>query len=74
VTLGVSPFDLLFTILIVAVYAVPVLIVLLLVRVLRAARRPDPRAVLAERLARHEITQQEFDTAMRALGLPDPRG
>ena len=29
---------------------------------------PDPRAILAERLARGEITPGEFDTAMRALG------
>ncbi len=29
----------------------------------------DPRAVLAERLARGEITRDEFDTAMRALGI-----
>jgi uncharacterized membrane protein len=29
---------------------------------------PDPRAVLAERLARGEISREEFDTAMRALG------
>jgi uncharacterized membrane protein len=32
----------------------------------------DPRAVLAERLARNEITPEEFDVAMRALGYGDP--
>ena len=31
----------------------------------------DPRAVLAERLTRGEITRDEFDTAMRALGIGD---
>jgi uncharacterized membrane protein len=33
---------------------------------------PDPRALLADRLARGEITRDEFDTAMRALGYPAP--
>jgi uncharacterized membrane protein len=32
----------------------------------------DARAVLADRLARGEITRDEFDTAMRALGYPAP--
>jgi len=31
---------------------------------------PDPRTVLADRLARGEITKDEFDAAMRALGYP----
>ena len=31
---------------------------------------PDARAVLADRLARGEISQDEFDAAMRALGYP----
>ena len=51
----------------------PASIVIALIRAIRN-RRPDPRTILAERLARHEITQDEFETAMRALGLPDPRG
>ena len=37
-----------------------------------ATRPPDPRSVLADRLARGEITKDEFDTAMRALGYPAP--
>ena len=47
--------------------ALPVAVVWLLVQ---SARRPvrDPRATLADRLARGEITRDEFDTAMRALG------
>ena len=32
----------------------------------------DPRAILAERLAKGEISQDEFDTAMRALGYGGP--
>ncbi len=35
-----------------------------------ATPAPDPRSVLADRLARGEITREEFDTAMRALGYP----
>ncbi|HEY6569825.1 MAG TPA: SHOCT domain-containing protein [Candidatus Limnocylindrales bacterium] len=34
----------------------------------------DPRAVLEGRLARGEITRDEFDTAMRALGIGDSPG
>ncbi len=58
-------------ILIMAVYALPIYAVLWIVRSLRAARRPDPAAILATRLSRGEITREEFDTAMRALGLGD---
>ena len=47
--------------------ALPIAIVVLLVRVARRPA-PDPRAGLAERLTRGEITREEFDTAMRALG------
>jgi uncharacterized membrane protein len=47
--------------------ALPVAVVLLLIR---AGKRsdPDPRVTLADRLAKGEITREEFDTAMRALG------
>ena len=39
----------------------------------KARRSPsDPRAVLDARLARGEITRDEYDTAMRALGLSGP--
>jgi uncharacterized membrane protein len=31
----------------------------------------DARTVLAERLARADITEDEFHTAMRALGIAD---
>ena len=58
----------------IALYIViPVAIIWVLVRAIRS-RHPDPRTILADRLARHEITQAEFETAMRALGLPDSRG
>jgi len=52
----------------------------ILVALVRAARRPatdlrktpdegsDPRAALAMRLNRGEITREEFDVAMRGLG------
>jgi uncharacterized membrane protein len=63
--------------------AIPVAIVVLLVVLVRRANQaprppagwgPDPRAVLADRLARGEITRDEFDTAMRALGIPTGPG
>lgn len=42
-----------------------------IVRLFTGASSPDPRAILAERLARGEITPEAFDTAMRALGYGD---
>ena len=50
--------------------ALPIAVIVLLVQ---AGRRPatDPRATLADRLAKGEISREEFDTAMRALGLSD---
>jgi uncharacterized membrane protein len=61
-----------------AMVAVPILLVVLLVRALagrgRAEPGADPRIVLADRLARGQITQAEFDTAMHALGLVDRPG
>ncbi len=66
--LGLSPLHLL---LIIAIYAVPVAFIALLVMAVRR-RPPDPRAVLADRLARGEINREQFDVAMGALGLaPD---
>jgi uncharacterized membrane protein len=47
--------------------ALPVAVVLLLIRAGKRSNA-DPRATLADRLARGEITRDEFDTAMRALG------
>jgi uncharacterized membrane protein len=56
-----------------ALIALPVVLLIVVVRAVAsrttARSTPDPRAVLAERLARGEITRAEFDTAMRALGL-----
>ncbi len=53
--------------------AVPVLVILAAKAILRPSQptTPDPRAVLADRLARGEISRDEFDTAMRALGFSD---
>ena len=41
------------------------------VRLFAGSSSPNPRAILADRLARGEITREEFDTAMRALGYGD---
>jgi uncharacterized membrane protein len=69
---GVGGLEFVVLLLAVALFAVPIILALLLARAATgrssAPRSPDPRAVLADRLARHEITQAEFDTAMRALG------
>lgn len=51
--------------------AIPVVVIVLLVQAGR--RPPDPRTTLADRLARGEITREEFDVAMRALGLSEGR-
>jgi uncharacterized membrane protein len=53
----------------------PLLAIYLLRQHLRAreaGRQPDPRAVLAQRLALGQITPAEFETAMRALGFVAP--
>jgi uncharacterized membrane protein len=56
------------------VYVAPVALVIWLVWAVRNLQRREhePRAVLAERLARGEITKDGFETAMRALGWPKP--
>jgi len=64
----------LFFILVIAVveFGIPILLIVLIVRYLQGRNRPDPRAILADRLARGEITREQFDTAMQALGLVGP--
>jgi uncharacterized membrane protein len=75
---GVGAAEFIVLLLAVVFFAVPIVLFLLIARAAgnrSAARRSqDPRAVLAERLARHEITQAEFETAMRALGYGAPPG
>lgn len=56
----------------VAVVAIPLGAIFWLFDAGRKLRRPDPRAVLAERLALGQITHEEFETAMRALGYTTP--
>ena len=62
--LGLSPLHFL---LVFGTLAIPLAFLALLVQAVRS-RPPDPRAVLADRLARGEITREQFDTAMAALG------
>ncbi len=50
--------------------ALPVVVIALLVRA-RRRPAPDPRATLADRLAKGEITREEFETGMRTLGSTD---
>ena len=66
---GLSPVHLL---LILVIIAIPVVVLVVLLRAATGARRPDPSAILAVRLARGEITREDFDTAMRALGQTGP--
>jgi uncharacterized membrane protein len=71
---NVGPAELILLLLIAAMIALPVLLVVVLARAAGRSSQPaspDPRAVLAVRLARGEISRAEFDTAMRALGLSD---
>ncbi len=71
----VGPGEIIVVLLIAAMIAVPILLAVLLVRAVagrgQVSQSPDPRTVLADRLARGQITQAEFETAMRALGLVD---
>jgi uncharacterized membrane protein len=86
---SIGPGELMLLMIIFAMFCVPVLILVLVVRSMRgdppapvpwtaagAVPPPgsDPRALLAERLARGEITRDQFDTAMSALGLGDSAG
>jgi uncharacterized membrane protein len=70
--LGLSAAHLVLILVVVLITAIPVAVIVVLVRL--AARRvpPDPSAILARRLALGEITREDFDTAMRALGLAAP--
>jgi len=69
---GLSPVHLFLMLVVAAQVAIPILIVVLIVRYFVGRSRPDPRAILADRLARGEITREQFDTAMQALGLGGP--
>jgi uncharacterized membrane protein len=72
---NIGPGELVILVIIATQLAIPVLVVVLLVRWARDRGRnsvPDPRAVLAERLAQGEITEEQFRTAMEALGYPSP--
>jgi uncharacterized membrane protein len=70
-----GPGEIIIVLLIAAMVAVPILLVVLLFRAVagrgQVAPSLGPRSVLADRLARGEITQEEFDTATHALGLVD---
>ena len=72
---NVGPAELVIVLIIAAIIAIPVLLVIWLAGAARSRAdqpsSPDPRAVLADRLARGDITRAEFDTAMRALGFTD---
>jgi uncharacterized membrane protein len=83
---NVGPGELIIMLIITAIVFVPIVALLLVLRADRStpvesvalaqdasrAASPDPRAVLADRLARGEISRDDFDTAMRALGYVGP--
>jgi uncharacterized membrane protein len=68
--LGLSFAHLLLIFVIAAMWAIPIVAVVVILRSLRGRNRPDPRAILAERLARGEIKVDEFNAAMHALAGP----
>ena len=77
---SVGPGEILVVLAVTALWAVPIAVVVLVVRSLRkgsvgtAGASSDPRAVLAQRLAAGQISRDEFDSAMRALGHADSAG
>jgi len=72
---GLSAIHLLFILAIAAVeLGIPILALVLIIRYVQSRSRPDARAILAERLARGEITREQFGTAMHALGLSGAAG
>ncbi len=66
---GLSPIHLILILTVGALVLGPIVVLVLFLRAAQGHQRPDPRAVLADRLARGVITPDEFATAMRALGL-----
>ena len=86
---NIGPGELILLIVMFAMLGIPVVILVLVVRSMRSSppasvpwapatsvspAAPDPRAILAERLARGEITRDQFDTAIAALGFADSAG
>jgi hypothetical protein len=67
---GLSFVHLLLIVVVAAEFALPVVVIVLVVRYVQGRNRPDPRAILAERLARGEITVDEFHAAMSAIAQP----
>jgi hypothetical protein len=67
---GLSFIHLFWLVVIAAMWIVPIAVVVYVVQHVRRAGQQDPRATLAERLHRGEITREEFDVAMRAMGAP----
>lgn len=74
---GIGPGEIVIVLSIAAIVAAPILLLVFLARgsarPAPSAPGPDPRAVLADRLARGQITHADFETAMRALGLVERR-
>ena len=71
--LGLTPVHLVFILAIAVVeFGIPILALVVIIRYVQGRNRPDPASVLAQRLARGEITREQFDTAMQALGLAGP--
>jgi uncharacterized membrane protein len=70
--IGLTPLHLLLVLVIAAIWVVPIVVIVLAVARVRRPGPPDPRAILAERLARGEITREQFDAAMQALGIGVP--
>jgi hypothetical protein len=67
---GLSIVHLFWIAVIAAMWLVPIALVVLFVMRARRPSQPDPRATRAERLHRGEITREQFDTSMQALGAP----
>ncbi len=86
---NIGPGELIILLIIFAMMALPLVVLVLVVRAMRsgppatvpwapiatpASSTLDAQTLLAERLARGEITHDEHDTAMRALGMSDGPG
>lgn len=54
----------------IAVWVVPIVLIVQFLTRVRGAVQPDPRALLADRLHKGEITREQFDAAMEALNGP----
>ncbi len=65
---GIGPAELVITAVVAGIYLVPIAVIFVLLRRIADRRREDPLTILDERLARGEITRDEYLATREAMG------